>query len=1409
MATTYTVKKGDTLSEIASRYNTTVSALVKLNAIHNPDYIVIGQVLRIDGSPVAADKTKTSRATINAFGLQSKEEAADSRTMYATWTWTKSNTENYKVIWYYATGVGVWFVGSEEEVEHRQSIYSAPSNATKVKFKVKPISKKKKVNNKEVSYWTADWSTEKLYTFSDNPPSRPSAPTVSITNNKLTARLDNVDPKKLNATHIQFQVIRDDKNTYRTSDKHEIKNGTVSYSCSVSPGSDYKVRCRSYREKDKVYSDSKWSDINEFGGPVSAGPSAPKNIVSLKALSETSVRISWKKVSNATGYEIEYTTKKMYFDSSSEVQSMSVEFLVGHAEITGLTSGEEYFFRVRAVKDSDKSAWTEIKSIIIGKVPAAPTTYSSTTTVITGENLTLYWVHNSEDGSSQTYAELELYLNDVKQDVVTIKNTTDEEEKDKTSSYSIDTSAYTEGTKIQWRVRTAGILTDSNNNPKYGDWSIQRTVDVYAAPTLELTLWKHPYNQETEIIEGFPFLIDALAEPSTQKPTGFHLAITANEAYETVDNIGNRQMINKGEAVYSNYFDTSEEELWKEFTPSDINLENNITYTVTCTVSMNSGLTAESTLEFTVAWSDIECEPNAEIAIDKETLTASICPYIEDGIDWTFANLPDSNSDLYKIIVAESGVYILNSNGRLLSGYHPFHQWYAVTSVINDYQINDVIYVGETDTYIAVGNYGTILYGDDLQYTCLTAIETAIYTDLLSVVYCGDKYVAIGSDGYTFYSTDGAHWFTGGSIAPYSPRAITHSSTGVTVIVCTAGVVFYSENGIDWMRGTTDVTSTLVSVAHTSKLIEDESSGLYYLCSVFVAVSSDGTIIRSEDGVTWTKINRASIPLTSVIYADDKFVTVGNGEYCYYSEDGYMWQTVILDKSYSFNDVIYNDDLYVAVGDNDTIVCSYDLKEWSICDNYGGDAIISMDYGNGRYVASSMDEILYSEDGVEWYKSTFESDDIIRFIVFADGRFIAGMDSGMMASDDGITWIRVSDRGAGECMRYVDDKIIVTGFNCIAYTDDLINWVFLNLIEYTNHCSVKSVTYGDGKMVLVADQKIIYSDDNMYTWNMTDIHDLIYNENRYSYLVDITYGDGKFVAVDNYGCTLYSEDCINWSLGWYNDSNSTSGDASVVYAGGRFIVVHSVFIIYSEDGINWYIEDNTYAHYRIITHANGRFFIGCTNNAILYSKYKNDFTLSVYRREFDGKFTEIATDIDNIGNTFVTDPHPALDLARYRIVATSKTTGAVSFYDVPGYPVGEKAVIIQWDEDWTYFDTTNEDAISEPPWTGSMLKLPYNIDVSNSYSPDVELAGYIGREHPVSYYGTQRGESASWSVEIDKKDEETLYAIRRLAIWLGDVYVREPSGSGYWAQVTVSFSQTHCETTIPVTFEITRVEGGV
>lgn len=854
--TTYTVKRGDSLWKIASGNcgknvsssisgNTTqakINTLVKLNNIKNSNLIYVGQKLKLSGSSSSSSNSSTSTKsnvpTINAFGLESEDTTG--RAMYVAWSYSRSNVKNYKVRWtYYANNI--WQIGQENETTSYEDIYcsdtySAPSNATQVRVKVLAISDTyKDKNNNDVLYWTdTPWSAEKTYNFSNNPPYPPNTPNVEIEDYSLTASIDNINYEDLNADAVEFEIIKNNSSSVGIFSANINKTSHhVAYVHKVDAGSEYKVRARCKRG-------SKTSGWSEFSSNVGTKPSKPNSITTCKANTysndEITAYLEWTAVSNADAYDIEYATERRYFDNTNQTSTITgIEFT--HHEITNLELGHEYFFRVRATNQNGESDWTEIVSVVLGTTPIEPTTWSSTTTAIVGEPLNLYWVHNCEDNSTQTFAQLRLYVNDVLQTPdITIENNRSEEDKDKTSVYALNTSNYPEGTKIRWQIRTAGITR------VYGDWSIERVVDIYANPTLALSVTTDP-NGTGEILDtvtSFPFYIRATPGPNTQIPIGYQLKITANEFYETIDDTGLTKMINQGDDIYSKYFDTNAT-LIVEMSADNIDIEADIEYTITCSVTMNSGLTTETSHNFTADWSDVTYNINADITINNETLTASIIPYCEN--------------------------------------------------------------------------------------------------------------------------TDGS-------------------------------------------------------------------------------------------------------------------------------------------------------------------------------------------------------------------------------------------------------------------------------------------------------------------------------------------------------LVD-------------------------------------------------------------------------------------------------------DITLSVYRREYDGGFTELAKNIPNTNSITVSDPHPALDYARYRIVGKTISTGAVSYFDLPGAKVGGTAIIIQWDEEWSRFDSSDENPVEKPAWSGSMLKLPYNISVSDNNSIDTDLVSYIGRKHPVAYYGTQLGTTSSWSTEIPKDDTETLYAIRRLAIWTGNVYVREPSGSGYWANIKVSYNQSHDSLIIPVSFDITRVEGGI
>lgn len=750
-----------------------------------------------------------------------------------TTTVVNDTLDHYTYTWFYDTGDNVWFEGKHGDTEagsaetvNRYLTYDPPDNAVRVHLHIIPVSKTYSVNGQNTSYWTGELVIAE-WLRSSSPPEVPPSPDVEIEKYKLTATVDNITDAR--SDEIHFEVY--DMTTPFTSGKSTVTAAMASFSCTVNAGGSYRVRARSANlvGSSRVYSD--WTD---FTSPTDTIPAAPSEITTIRGTSSTSIYLEWTSVNSAKTYEIEYTTKLNYFDNSSEVTSVTdIEF--NHYEVTGLESGDEYFFRVRAVNDQGESAWTAVKSVVIGKPPAAPTTWSSSTTVIVGDPLNLYWVHNAEDGSREKYAQLEIYINGTKEThTVQNPNFDNEEEEETTSYYSVDTTKYSEGTKLEWRVRTSGITNE------YGDWSVMRTVDIYAPPTLSLTLTDQNGGEITTLT-SFPMFVKGLAGPKTQEPIGYSVVVTANIGYQTVDYLGQTQIISQGDAIYNQYIDTNDS-LLLELDASNINLDSGISYTVTVTVSMNSGLATSASKTFDVSWSDESVPIDANIAIDMQSFVSYVTPYCRDG-----------------------------ETGELIPGY----------------------------------------------------------------------------------------------------------------------------------------------------------------------------------------------------------------------------------------------------------------------------------------------------------------------------------------------------------------------------------------------------------------------------------------------------------------------------------------------------------------------------------------------------------TLSVYRREFDGTFKQIATGLDSSLNTAVTDPHPALDYARYRIVAIANDTGAVSYYDPPGYPVGCTSIIIQWDEEWSNFDTTNTDERAVPPWSGSLLELKYNIDISDNIASDVEFVDYIGRTYPVSYYSTKVDSSSSWSTEIPATDTDTIYALRRLQVWKGDCYVREPSGSGYWASISVSFSKNHLELTIPVTIDITRVDGGI
>ena len=79
LVTTYTVQSGDTLSQIAARYGTMVNELISLNGISNPNLIYPGEVLRIPGRV-----SESSSSSLTIYKVQSGDTLSEIAARYGT-----------------------------------------------------------------------------------------------------------------------------------------------------------------------------------------------------------------------------------------------------------------------------------------------------------------------------------------------------------------------------------------------------------------------------------------------------------------------------------------------------------------------------------------------------------------------------------------------------------------------------------------------------------------------------------------------------------------------------------------------------------------------------------------------------------------------------------------------------------------------------------------------------------------------------------------------------------------------------------------------------------------------------------------------------------------------------------------------------------------------------------------------------------------------------------------------------------------------------------------------------------------------------------------------------------------------------------------------------------------------------
>lgn len=230
-----------------------------------------------------ATSTKTTKTlSVRPATVRINQQTGSDNTYYATWQWSKSPTDHYEVKWYYYTGDGIEYPGEENSVKTRVATYSPRDNAKSISVKVRAIGPN--YSGTSTPQWKTNWTNKVTYYMRHDRPKEPGEPTVTIEGSTLKVEL-NIDPYETNTKWVEFHVYQDDIYKGQKSPMLPIKNKFVSWSTTVDTnGHKYKVRVFSYNG-------DKESAIGDYSGDVGTIPGNVSSITSVKALSETSVRV--------------------------------------------------------------------------------------------------------------------------------------------------------------------------------------------------------------------------------------------------------------------------------------------------------------------------------------------------------------------------------------------------------------------------------------------------------------------------------------------------------------------------------------------------------------------------------------------------------------------------------------------------------------------------------------------------------------------------------------------------------------------------------------------------------------------------------------------------------------------------------------------------------------------------------------------------------------------------------------------------------------------------------------------------------------------------------------------------------------------------------------------------------------
>lgn len=346
------------------------------------------------------------------------------------------------------------------------------------------------------------------------------------------------------------------------------------------------------------------------------------------------------------------------------------------------------------------------------------------------------------------------------------------------------------------------------------------------------------------------------------------------------------------------------------------------------------------------------------------------------------------------------------------------------------------------------------------------------------------------------------------------------------------------------------------------------------------------------------------------VYANEKYILVGEGGSIYYSINATQWTKQPIVTNNTLNDIIYANDRFVIVGDNGTILTSFDGENWAERSSGVSSDLNAIMYVEEKYiVVGNNGTVLSSSDTGVWDLKTTNTNYNLNDIIFAKNTNIAVGNYGtIISSVNGNSWSILTSNTIENLYTVATDeslsasaensRIVVGGANgTVLMSLNADSWAVQ--ISPTAGTAIMGMTFYNSQFVLVGTSSLIMTSTDGVSWTskfsqgVNDWYSVHYLNNKYfclgsgcsveyssdgnswsicnvgkiSPLNDVLYVNNQFIAVGNSGTIVTSENGDSWLNRLFGSNSTLNG---IAYGNNVYVAVGNNGIIYtSPDSITW------------------------------------------------------------------------------------------------------------------------------------------------------------------------------------------------------------------------------------------------